>query len=209
MVDIRFTDMPGMWQHTSYPAPGVRAGRDRRGPGLRRLVDPRLQGHQRVRHAAACRTRPPPSSTRSWPHKTLVMICGHQGPGHQGVLQPRPARHRQEGRGLPEEHRASATPPISVPRPSSSSSTTSSTAPASNIRATASTRAKATGTRNRDEGPNLGYKIRPKEGYFPCPPNDTLQDLRAEMALTMIEHRPRRSNASTTRWRPPASARST
>ena len=40
---------------------------------------------------------------------------------------------------------------------------------------------------NRDEGPNLGYKIRPKEGYFPCPPNDTLQDLRAEMALTMIE----------------------
>ena len=36
-----------------------------------------------------------------------------------------------------------------------------------------------------DEGPNLGYKIRPKEGYFPVPPSDTLQDLRTEMALTM------------------------
>ena len=37
----------------------------------------------------------------------------------------------------------------------------------------------------KDEGPNLGYKIRPKEGYFPVPPMDTLQDLRSEMILVM------------------------
>jgi len=37
----------------------------------------------------------------------------------------------------------------------------------------------------RSEGPNLGYKIRHKQGYFPCPPNDTLQDIRSEMALVM------------------------
>jgi glutamine synthetase len=38
----------------------------------------------------------------------------------------------------------------------------------------------------RDEkGHNLGYKIRYKEGYFPVPPMDTLQDLRSEMILTM------------------------
>jgi glutamine synthetase len=37
----------------------------------------------------------------------------------------------------------------------------------------------------RDETPNLGYKIRHKEGYFPVPPADTLQDLRTEMVLTM------------------------
>jgi glutamine synthetase len=35
------------------------------------------------------------------------------------------------------------------------------------------------------EGGNLGYKIRNKEGYFPVPPNDTLQDIRTEMVLTM------------------------
>jgi len=35
------------------------------------------------------------------------------------------------------------------------------------------------------EGVNLGYKIRNKEGYFPVPPNDTLQDIRTEMVLTM------------------------
>ncbi|HOE97551.1 MAG TPA: type I glutamate--ammonia ligase [Candidatus Sumerlaeota bacterium] len=39
----------------------------------------------------------------------------------------------------------------------------------------------------RDEGPNLGYKPRYKEGYFPCPPADHFQDLRTEMMLTMID----------------------
>ena len=39
----------------------------------------------------------------------------------------------------------------------------------------------------RDEGPNLGYKPRYKEGYFPVPPSDTLQDVRSEMILKMIE----------------------
>ena len=38
-----------------------------------------------------------------------------------------------------------------------------------------------------DEGPNLGYKPRYKEGYFPVPPSDTLQDIRSEMILKMIE----------------------
>lgn len=38
----------------------------------------------------------------------------------------------------------------------------------------------------RDERPNLGYKPRYKEGYFPVPPHDSFQDLRSEMMLTMI-----------------------
>ncbi len=37
----------------------------------------------------------------------------------------------------------------------------------------------------REENPNLGYKPRYKEGYFPVPPMDTLQDLRTEMVLTL------------------------
>ena len=37
----------------------------------------------------------------------------------------------------------------------------------------------------RDEGPNLGYKSRLKEGYFPVPPSDKFQDLRSEMMLTL------------------------
>ena len=37
----------------------------------------------------------------------------------------------------------------------------------------------------RDEMPNLGYKIRHKEGYFPVAPADTQQDIRTEMCLVM------------------------
>jgi len=37
----------------------------------------------------------------------------------------------------------------------------------------------------REEGPNLGYKPRHKEGYFPVPPMDKFQDLRTEMVLTL------------------------
>lgn len=39
----------------------------------------------------------------------------------------------------------------------------------------------------REEMPNLGFKIRHKEGYLPAPPSDTLQDLRTEMTLQMME----------------------
>ncbi len=37
----------------------------------------------------------------------------------------------------------------------------------------------------RIESPNLGYKPRYKEGYFPVPPTDSQQDLRTEMVLAM------------------------
>lgn len=37
----------------------------------------------------------------------------------------------------------------------------------------------------RDENPNLAYKPRHKEGYFPVPPMDKLQDIRTEMMLIL------------------------
>ena len=37
----------------------------------------------------------------------------------------------------------------------------------------------------RDEGRNLGYKTRPKEGYFPVLPHDTLHNIRTEICLEM------------------------
>lgn len=41
--------------------------------------------------------------------------------------------------------------------------------------------------RGRVENPNLGYKLRYKEGYFPVPPADQLMNVRNEMMQTMIE----------------------
>ncbi len=37
----------------------------------------------------------------------------------------------------------------------------------------------------RDEGPNLGYKPRSKEGYFPVPPMDALHDIRSDMVAAL------------------------
>lgn len=39
----------------------------------------------------------------------------------------------------------------------------------------------------RDEGPNLGYKPRAKEGYFPVAPTDSQHDLRSEMMMTLLD----------------------
>src|SRR6266700_99785 len=39
----------------------------------------------------------------------------------------------------------------------------------------------------RDEKPNLGYKPRYKEGYFPCPPTDSLMEFRTQALLRMRE----------------------
>jgi len=36
-----------------------------------------------------------------------------------------------------------------------------------------------------EDVPNLGHKIRHKEGYFPLPPSDTLQDIRTEMVIEL------------------------
>ena len=41
--------------------------------------------------------------------------------------------------------------------------------------------------RGRKEQPNLGHKLRHKQGYFPCPPSDQLMDIRNEMMQTMIQ----------------------
>ena len=40
---------------------------------------------------------------------------------------------------------------------------------------------------SEEGGANLAHRPRHKEGYFPCPPVDTLNDLRAEMVSTMME----------------------
>jgi glutamine synthetase len=41
--------------------------------------------------------------------------------------------------------------------------------------------------RGRKENPNLGYKLRYKEGYFPVPPSDQTMNIRNEMMQTMID----------------------
>ncbi len=41
--------------------------------------------------------------------------------------------------------------------------------------------------RGEESESNLGYRVRQKEGYFPCPPMDTLQNIRSEMVKELID----------------------
>lgn len=43
------------------------------------------------------------------------------------------------------------------------------------------------GREANDSGPNLGHRIRAKEGYVPCAPTDTLIDIRSEISLTLAD----------------------
>ena len=46
-------------------------------------------------------------------------------------------------------------------------------------------RGRGFGTGGDGDGPNLGHTLRPQEGYFPVSPGDTQSDLRAEMLVTL------------------------
>ena len=51
-VDLKFIDLPGIWQHTTVTIPAAQGGLVRGRLRARRLVDPRLAADQRLRHAA-------------------------------------------------------------------------------------------------------------------------------------------------------------
>ena len=185
-------------------APAHRGG-VRGGLRLRRLVDPRLPGDPGVGHDPDARPqhggdRPVPAAQDARPQLLRAR------PGHRRVV-PRDPRYIAKKAEEYLRRPASPTPPTSGPRPSSTSSTTSASCRTSARRSTRSTR-RGLVEHGRDEGPNLGYKPRYKEGYFPVPPMDHFQDLRSEMILT-LERLASRSRSSTTRSAPPVRPRST
>ena len=161
-------------------AAGLRRGCVRGRARLRRLVDPRLAGDLGVGHAAL----PDPSSAILDPGTeaaTLSLICEIADPiTREGYSRDprRVARRAEEYLRRPR----SRTRASSAPSASSSSSTRSATSSARTRPTTPSTRARATGTPVR---PGLGYTSRPKEGYFPTAPHDSLHDLRTAMVLTL------------------------
>ena len=103
-VDVRFCDLPGTMQHFTVPAETFDAdvfteGRMFDGSSIRGLpADPR------VRHAAAA--RPDHGGARPVPHaQDAEPDLLRPRPADRRALHPRPAQHRQQGRGLPARQR--------------------------------------------------------------------------------------------------------
>ena len=56
------------------------------------------------------------------------------------------------------------------------------------------------------EGGNLGHRIGTKKGYFPVPPQDSVQDMRSEMLARHGANGRARSRSITTRWPRPSTS---
>ncbi len=183
IVDLRFTDVPGTWQHTSFPAASFDEDAITEGLGF---DGSSIRGFKQIQESDML-LMPDPTSAFIDPffeHRTMVLICDIKDPvtkefysrDPRGIAKKAEAYLRSSGIG----EKAFFGPEAEFfvfNDVRYGQETNYGTYEVDSVEGHWNSAA--------DEGPNLGYKIRAKEGYFPCPPSDTLQDLRSEMALVM------------------------
>ena len=183
MVDLRFMDFPGLWQHFSVPVSELDEGSFEDGFGF---DGSSIRGWQPI-HASDMLVIPDPSTAKIDPffqEPTLVLICNIFDPMTHEPYSRDPRYIAQKAETYLK---------------SSGLGDTAYIGPEAeffifdNIRFESSrNRAfyeldsiEGVWNTGREECPNLGYKPRHKEGYFPVPPMDKFQDLRTEMVLTL------------------------
>jgi glutamine synthetase len=185
-VDLRFMDFPGLWQHTTCPISELTLGKLRSRLRLRRQQHPRLAGDQRIGHAAGPR-RHTAKIDPFMLHTTLVDHLRRARSDHQEGIFARSALHRPQGRSAYLKKTKIADTPYFGPELEFFIFDQAFYDQGINFRQALRRQPRRhLGPRRR--GPdNLGYKIRLKEGYFPTPPMDTMQNIRSEMVATLIE----------------------
>ncbi|RUL87447.1 type I glutamate--ammonia ligase [Tautonia sociabilis] len=183
IVDLRFIDLPGVWQHFSIPVRNLTDDLFEDGLGF---DGSSVRGYQQIQESDML-LKPDPETAKLDPFMavpTLSLICNVFDPV---TLEP----YSRDPRYIATKAEAYLK--------STGIADTSYWGPEAEFfvfddvryEQTASTgfykvdSKEAIWNSARDEGPNLGYKIRHKEGYFPVPPADSLQDIRSEMILEM------------------------
>lgn len=183
MIDLRFCDLPGTWQHFSIPVEELSEDLFEEGIGF---DGSSIRGFQAI-HESDMLLLPDPASARVDPLlkvPTLILFCNVKDPV---TLEP----YSRDPRGVAQKAERHLI--------SSRVATTSYWGPEAeffvfdDVRYDQSSHAgyysvdsvEGTWNTGRDEKPNLGYKPRAKEGYFPVPPADSLQDFRSEAVLLM------------------------
>ena len=185
IVDFRFVDLLGTWQHTSKSLSDVDEDIFEDGVGF---DGSSIRGFQAINESDML-MMPDPDTARIDPYTsipTMYLICDiydpitrtRYGKDPRGVAQRAEAYLKSSGLG--DTAYFGPEPEFFVfDNVQYESSNQSSFHTVDSVEGFWNT--------GSDEGPNLGYKIRPKSGYYPVPPHDTLQDLRSEMTLTMEE----------------------
>jgi len=183
-VDFKFIDLPGIWQHTTIPAHRLNEEIFEEGIGF---DGSSVRGWQPI-NASDMLMTPDPTTARMDPfhaQRTLSLICKVSDPitGQPYGRDPRYIAQKAE-----------------IYLRSTGLADTAFFGPEAEFFVFDSVRYENTPRGafyelDSDEaawntgkaGPNLGHKIRQKEGYFPVPPNDCLHDLRAEMMSTLMD----------------------
>jgi len=183
VVDLRFMDFPGLWQHFTVPISELEESSFEDGFGF---DGSSIRGWQPI-HASDMLVVPDATTAKMDPFyeaPTLVLICNIVDPVTREAYTRDPRNIAQKADAY---LKSSGIGDVAYFGPEAEffifddirfeSTRFSSFYEIDSIEGNWNT--------GRDEGPNLGYKPRHKEGYFPVPPMDKFQDLRTEMVLTL------------------------
>lgn len=179
MVDLRFIDLPGVWQHTSVPIHRLEESSFEDGFGF---DGSSISGYQPI-NASDMLIIPDATSAKMDPftkRPTLVLVCDIVDPitresyGRDPRYIARKAANYLKQTGIADTCYMGPEAEFFV-----FDDVRYGSAPHAAFYEIDSVEG-AWNTANGD-GPNLGYKIPHKGGYFPVMPTDTLMDLRTEM----------------------------
>ena len=185
IVDVRFTDLPGVWQHFSLPAGTIDAEVFAEGIGF---DGSSIRGFQEI-HESDMLVVPDPSTAFLDPFTaaaTLVLICNIRDPV-TGETYSRDARHIAQKAEAYLKSTGIADIAYFGPEAEFFVFNDVRYDQGTNFGFYHIDSVEGSWNTGTQEEPNLGHKPRPKEGYFPVPPTDSMQDLRSEMVLNMIE----------------------
>src|SRR5579871_665701 len=183
MVDLRFADLPGAWQHFSVPPGALNEDAMSEGIGF---DGSSIRGFQEIQESDML-VVPDPATAFLDPftaQTTLVLICNIRDP-LTGEAYSRDPRHIAQ---KAEAHlKRTGVADVSYFGPEAEFFVFNDVRYGQGMNYAYHEIGSKEGIWNsgEEEGPNLGHKPRQKEGYFPVPPIDSLQDLRSEMVLTM------------------------
>ncbi|NRA09875.1 MAG: glutamine synthetase beta-grasp domain-containing protein, partial [Myxococcales bacterium] len=186
IVDCKFTDLLGTWQHCSFPLHELEESTFEDGYGF---DGSSIRGWQNISNSDMLMV-PDASTALIDPfcdHPTLSLVCDIVDPVTRESYHKDP---RAVARNVVNYLQSSGIGDTIYFGPEAEffifNSVRFDDAPGHSFYHIDSNEAVWTSGRDEDVGvPNFGYKPRHKEGYFPTPPMDSLQNLRSEMVQVM------------------------
>jgi len=182
IVDLRFTDLPGIWQHFSIPARALTEELFEEGIGF---DGSSIRGFQEIHESDMLLMLDPTTAfVDSIPEvPTLAIICDVYDPV---TRQPYSRDPRYIAKKAEAYLKQTGIADVSYWGPEAEFFIFSNVRYGSSANASFYYVDSPEGWWNSGkEGPNLGGQIPPKRGYFPVPPADTLQDVRSKMVLAL------------------------